>query len=338
MPNLPKPRLRRTARTRGGVVTRATEPERPNVEVIEQPAGDGVAALRWINIERPRAVDRAWLEEHFDFHPLDYEDVFSRNQRPKVDEYDDYLFVVLHFPAYDKVVGRLNAAELDVFVGPDFVVTLPNEPLQPVEYLFERCRAREEVREQLFSKGPGFLLYKIVDDCVDASFPMLRKMGNKLERLEDDIFEGEHSSEVVRDLSNVKQEIINFRKIVRPQRVALRDLEATKRYIPDDLEIYFDDINDASERIWDMLENFKEVVEALESTNESVISHRLNDTFRVLTAISVIVLPLTLIASIWGMNTHVPGEQKVSGFFAVIGVMLVVLVAAIVLFKRRGWL
>ena len=126
----------------------------------------------------------------------------------------------------------------------------------------------------------------------------------------------------MRDISNVKQEIINFRRVVRPQRAALKDLEATKRYIPDDLEIYFDDINDASERIWDMLENYKEVVEALESTNESVISHRINDTFRVLTAISVIVLPLTLIASIWGMNTKVPGEGSHAGFFAVVGVMV----------------
>jgi magnesium transporter len=338
MPNLPKPRLRRTARTRGGVVTRPSEPERPNVEIIERRAGDGVSALRWINIERPRPADRAWLEEHFDFHPLDYEDVFSRNQRPKVDEYDGYLFIVLHFPAYDKIVGRLNAAELDVFLGPDFVVTIPNEPLQPVEYLFERCRAREDVREQLFSKGPGYLLYKIVDDCVDASFPMLRKVGNKLERLEDDIFEGEHSSEVVRDISNVKQEIINFRKIVRPQRVALRDLEATKRYIPDDLEIYFDDINDASERIWDMLENYKEVVEALESTNEAQIAHRTNETFRVLTAISVIVLPLTLVASIWGMNVGVPGEQDSTAFWEILGAMVILLGSMAYYFRRRGWL
>ena len=109
---------------------------------------------------------------------------------------------------------------------------------------------------------------------------MLRKMGNKLEHLEEDIFEGGRSREVVRDISNVKQEIINFRKVVRPQRAALRDLERTKRYMPEDLEIYFDDINDASERVWDMLENFKEVVEALESTNEAVLSHELNDTFR----------------------------------------------------------
>jgi magnesium transporter len=335
VPNLPKPRLRRTARSRGAVVARPQEPEAPNVEIAEASV-DG-RSLRWINIERPRQIDRAWLEEHFDFHPLDYEDVFSRNQRPKVDEYDDYLFVVLHFPAYDKVVGRLNATELDVFVGPDFVITLPNEPIPALEYLFERCRAREELRESLFAKGPGYLLYKIVDDCVDASFPMLRKMGNKLERLESDIFEG-RSAEIVRDLSNVKQEIINFRKIVRPQRPALRDLERTRRYLPEDLEIYFDDILDASERVWDMLENFKEVVEALEDTNESVLSHRLNDALRVLTAFSVVMLPLTLIASVFGMNTRVPGEQSIVGFWAVVAAMVIILGTLVAVFRNRGWL
>jgi magnesium transporter len=334
VPNLPKPRLRRTARSRGASA-RPAEPEHPNVEIIEEVV-DG-RPLRWVNIERPRQIDRAWLEEHFDFHALDYEDVFSRNQRPKVDVYDDYLFVVLHFPAYDKQIGRLNAAELDVFVGPDYVVTLPNQPIPPLEYLFERCRTNEDLRSQLFSKGPGYLLYKIVDDCVDASFPMLRKMGNKLERLEEDIFEG-RSAEIVRDLSNVKQEIINFRKIVRPQRSALRDLERTRRYIPEDLEIYFDDIIDASERIWDMLENFKEVVEALEDTNESVLSHRVNDVLRLLTAFSILLLPQTLIASIWGMNTHVPGEGSTTGFWLVVAGMLAVTIAMFVYFRRRGWL
>src|SRR6476659_2251839 len=267
MPNLPKPRLRRTARTRGGVATRPSEPERPNVEVVEFASGDG-QSLRWINIERPRPADRAWLEERFDFHALDYEDVFSRNQRAKIDEYDGYLFIVLHFPRFDKHVGRLNAAELDLFVGRDFVITMPNEPLQPVDYLFERCHSNPEFRDQVFSKGAGYLLYKIVDDCVDASFPMLRKMGNKLERLEQDIFEG-RSKEIVRDLSNVKQEIINFRKVIRPQRAVIGDLERTKaRYIAEDLDLYFDDINDASERIWQMLEGYKESVVADEETTE----------------------------------------------------------------------
>jgi magnesium transporter len=330
MPSLPKPRFGRSARVRGQAIV-AAEPDAPRVEIVE------AEGLRWINIERPRLADRAWLEEHFDFHPLDYEDVFSRNQRPKVDEYDGYLFVVLHFPRFDKAISRLNAAELDVFVGPDYVITLPNERLDAVEYLFERCRTREELREQIFSKGPGYLLYRIVDDCVDSAFPMLNKIGNKLERIEDDIFEG-GGREVVRDISEAKQEIINFRKIVRPQRAALKDLERTKRYIPEDLEVYFDDINDASERIWDMLENFKEVSEALEATNESALSHRLNDVLRVLTAFSVIMLPLTLISGIWGMNVRVPGQGSIHAFWAILGLMLVVLVSMVAWFRRRGWL
>src|SRR5687768_11762111 len=330
MPSLPKSPFGRRG-TRGRIAeARAPEREETRVEIVEAPG------LRWINIERPRQIDRAWIEERFEFHPLDYEDVYSRNQRPKVDEYDDYLFCILHFPRYDKAVSRLNAAELDLFVGPDFLITLPNEPLQPLEYLFERCRTNEELRDSLFSKGPGYLLYKIVDDCVDAQFPMLRKIGNKLERIEEEIFEG-NSAEVVRDISNVKQEIINFRKVVRPQRAAFRDLETNgARFMAEDL--YYEDITDASERVWDMLENYKEVVEALEDTNESALAHRTNETFRVLTAISVIVLPLTLVASIWGMNVGVPGEQDHTAFWIIMAFMVALLGGMIAYFRRRGWL
>ncbi len=335
MPSLPKPRLRRSVR--GAQLAQPAEPQgerTPNVETID---GQG---LRWVNIERPGRLEMGWLEERFDFHPLDLEDVLSRNQRPKIDEYDAYLFIVLHFPVFDRAAGRLNAGELDIFVGRDFLVTIPNQPLQPVEYLFERCRAKEELREQHFSKGSGYLLYRIVDDSFDYCFPMLRKIGNKLDAVEDEIFEG-RSEEVVRDISNVKQEIINFRKVIRPQRTVLRDLENLKsRFLaPElDLELYFDDIGDAHERIWDILENYKEVVEALEDTNESFISHRVNDILRVLTSISVVVLPLTLIASIWGMNVGVPGEGDTATFWLVIAAMLALLVGMLTYFRRRGWL
>src|SRR3954453_8566758 len=334
MPNLPKPKLRRAARRGDLIAPPQAEPEQPRIEQID------AEGLRWVNIERPATPERDWLEEHFDFHVLDLEDVLSRNQRPKIDEYEDYLFIVLHFPVFDPAVGRLGTGELDLFVGPGFLITIPNQPLPPVEYLFERCRGKEELREQLFSRGAGYLLYRLVDDSFDYCFPMLRKIGNKLDALEDEIFEG-RSEEVVRDISNVKQEIINFRKVIRPQRPVLRDLEKVKqRYLaPDlDLEIYFDDIVDAHERIWDMLENYKEVVEALEDTNESVISHRVNDILRVLTSISVIVLPLTLLASIWGINVGVPGEQGMTGFWVIAGVMVALLVGMVVFFRKRGWL
>jgi magnesium transporter len=174
---------------------------------------------------------------------------------------------------------------------------------------------------------------------------MLRKVGNKLDALEDQIFEG-RSEDVVRDISNAKQEIINFRKVIRPQRPVLSDLEKVKtRYLASqlDLEIYFDDIVDAHERIWDMLENYKEVIVALEETNESMLSHRVNDSLRVLTAISVIVLPLTLIASIFGMNIGLPGggdpgNDSIASFAIVIGIMVAILVGMASFFRKRRWL
>jgi magnesium transporter len=332
MPSLPKPRFVRVPRGRGSASIPPVELESSQPEVVE------AHGVRWINIEQPRPSQRAWLEERFEFHPLDYEDVYSRNQRPKIDEYDDYLFIVLYFPRFDKQVGRLNAAELDLFVGPDFLITLPNQPLQPVEYLFERLRTNDELRENWFSKGTGYLLYKIIDACVDASFPMLAKMGNKLERVEDEIFAG-NSAEVVRDISNVKQEIINFRKIVRPQRAVFGDMERTKqRYLAEDMDVYFDDINDASERVWQMLETYKETVEALEATNESVLSHQLNDVLRVLTVLTVVFLPLTLIASIFGMNVHVPGEGESLPFWLVIVAMVLLAGGMIAFFRKRNWL
>jgi len=332
MPNLPKPRLRRGERARADGPAAPAAPGEPRVEEV---AHNG---LRWINLERPGPAEQAWLEEHFDFHPLAYEDVRSRNQRPKIDDYPGYTFIILNFPVFDKAMGRLNAGEVDIFIGPDFLVTLPNVRLSPLEYLFERCRGSEEQREALFSKGLGYLLYKIVDDSIDYCFPMLRKMGNKLERVENEIFEG-RSEEVVRDISNVKQEIINFRTVIRPQRPVLRDLERTKqRYLAGELEIYFEDVVDASERVWDMLETFKEKVEALEDTNESVLSHRTNDVVRVLTAASLVILPLTLVASIWGMNVRVPGEGDLTAFWAILTGMLGMLVGLVSWFKARGWL
>jgi magnesium transporter len=331
MPTFPRPRFGFGSRPAETTSSGHDEPDTPQIDIVE------AHGLRWINLVRSTRVEMAWLHEHFDFHSLDYEDVASRNQRPKVDVYDDYLFVVLHFPHYDKAIGRLNALELDVFIGPDFVITIPNRPLRTIDYLFSRVESRDDERERHFSRGPGYLLYRIVDECVDASFPMLRKIGNKLENLEEDIFEG-RSKEIVREISNAKQEIINFRKIVRPQRTALKDLNAARRYLVEDQELYFDDINDASERVWDTLENFKEVAEALEGSNESVLTHAQSDSLKVLTAITVIVLPLTLIASVFGMNVKVPGEAQSHAFWILMGVMLTILAGMIWWFRRNDYL
>ena len=193
-------------------------------------------------------------------------------------------------------------------------------------------------RESLFSKGSGYLLYHVLDDLFDYCFPILDKIGHKLDSIEDDI-EDRRFEEIVRDISRAKQEIISFRKIIKPQRPTLRLLERKiERFLPEALELYFDDIVDASERIWDLLDNYKEVVEALEDTNESVISHRQNDVLRVLTVFSVILLPLTLISGIFGMNVDFPGFGTAEAFWAIIGFMVATILALIGFFRFKRWL
>src|SRR5213080_3859007 len=329
MPSLP--RIRRP-RTRDTVVP-VSAPRTPPAEL-------SAAGLTWIHLDAPDPLQAGILAGRFGWHPLDVEDVLSKRQRPKIDEYADegYIFGVLHFPVYDRAVQRLNAAELDFFIGQDYLVTLPAVELLPVTRLFRRCEEDQAFREQLFSKGSGRLLYEVLDDLFDYCFPILDKIGYKLDSIEDDI-EDRRSEEIVTDISKAKQEIISYRKIIKPQRPALRLLERRiERFLPEELELYFDDLVDASERIWDLLDNYKEVVEALESTNESVISHRQNDVLRILTVFSVILLPLTLISGIFGMNVNFPGEATRVAFWAIVGLMVGVIVGMIGFFKYKRWL
>ena len=323
-PTLPRIRRGRARGAPGDVVERI-EPR------IAELAGNG---LTWIHVDEPGPLEAAILAERFGFHELDVEDILSKRQRPKIDEYENYVFIVLHFPFYDKSIQRLNAAELDVFLGSDFLITLPNVELLPVTYLLRRCEEDVERREELFSKGSGYLLYHVLDDLFDYCFPILDKIGWKLDAIEDDLFEG-RSEEIVRDISNAKQEIIAYRKIIKPERATLRVLERyTQRFMPEDLDLYFDDIVDASERIWDLLDNYKEVIEALEQTNESVISHRQQYRIQILTVFSVIFLPLTLLSGIFGMNFGFSSP----GFIAAVSVIALLFAAALAFFRWRRWL
>jgi magnesium transporter len=328
MPSLPRIRRPQTRPTATGVVAQ------PRARLAELHSN----GLTWIHLDSPNLQEAQALANRFDWHALDIEDVLSKRQRPKIDNYPEYLFGVLHFPLYDKTVQRLNAAELDFFLGPDYLVTLPTVELLPVTRLFQRCYDDAELRDQLFSKGSGRLLYEVLDDLFDYCFPILDKIGHKLDSLEDDVFEG-RSEDIVRDISNAKQEIISYRKIIKPERSTLRLLERNvERFLPEELELYFDDIVDASERIWDLLDNFKEVVEGLEDTNESVIAHRQNNVLRILTVVSVILLPLTLISGIFGMNVHFPGFDAAWAFWTISGVMLVTALSLVAFFRHKRWL
>src|ERR687883_658592 len=173
MPSLPRIKRTRSRSVDGEVLAR------PEPRLASEVSANG---LTWVHLDAPTSEEAMALRERFGWHPLDLEDVLSRRERPKVDEYADegYLFAVLHFPVYDKTMKRLNAAELDAFIGHDYLVTLPNVELLPVSRLFERCQQDEALRDQLFSKGSGYLLYHVLDDLFDYCFPILDKIAFKL--------------------------------------------------------------------------------------------------------------------------------------------------------------
>ena len=283
-----------------------------SVAVHELTAG----GLTWVNAVAPDLETAQALAERFGWHPLDVEDIVSKRQRPKVDDYEDDGLPLRRPPLPglrqgDPAPERRRARRLH---RPG----LPRHAPEPRAAARSRASSAAATpttpfREQLFRKGSGRLLYEVLDDLFDYCFPILDKIGHKLDRIEDDMFEG-YAEDVVRDISNVKQEIISYRKVMKPERPTLRVLERrVDRFLPEELELYFDDLIDAAERIWDQLDNYKEVVEGLESTNESVISHRQNDVLRLLTLISVTMLPLTLITSIFGMNVALPRRGDARG-------------------------
>ncbi|MBC7541574.1 MAG: magnesium/cobalt transporter CorA [Candidatus Sericytochromatia bacterium] len=295
-------------------------------------------SLTWIDMPQPTAQDVAYLQEHFPFHPLDFEDLVSGRQRPKIDEYDDYLFVVLDFPVFDKGTRVTKASEIDIFVGANFLITIHKGKVWPLDRLFEACEGSTNLQAENMGKGSGFLLYRIIDKLVDNFFPVAYKIERNVQDIEDAVF-ADGGRQTVEEISLLRRDIIAYRRIVKPLVPVIARLEFIKgRLIGDELEVYFSDIGDALARIWDTLEDQKGIIEALNDTYDSLTSHRTNEVIRGLTVISVIMLPLTLVSGIYGMNVKLPFDHHPLAFELVLLAMFTVAAAMILMFRHKRWL
>ncbi|MFC1936927.1 magnesium/cobalt transporter CorA [Chloroflexota bacterium] len=295
--------------------------------------------LTWINIEQPTERETQYLSEHYPFHPLDLDDCLSRIQRPKIDVYRDYLFLVFHFPMFDKEAGVTVPSQLSVFISDGYVITLHKGKLKPLVKLFKECQIDEESREEHFSQGSGYLLYRITDRLVDYCLPILNKIGYNIERVEDDIFSSEIRG-VIRDISNLRRDVIAFRRIIWPMRAVIGGLESRiRRFTKDDLSVYFGDMVDHVDKIWDGLDEYKEIIEGLNDTHDSLVNNRTNEVMRMLTVIATILLPVTVVASIFGMNIPL-GFFEISGlaFIYVALIMLGIIGGMLYFFRHQHWI
>lgn len=294
--------------------------------------------ITWLDIPQPTVMDIEFLRQNFPFHPLDIEDLLGNLQRPKLDEYDDYLFIVLHMPVFDKQRQVTSATELNLFVGPDYLVSLHKGELWPLTKLFESSQSSERLKEENLGNGPGYLLYKLVDKLVDSCFPLAYKIERNVQDVEAKIFES-RVRETVFELSIIRRDIIAFRRIIKPQISVISRLEYLKsRIIHEDLDVYFSDISDHMGKIWDTLEDQKTIIESLNDTHTSLTSYQTSEIMKVLTLISVIMLPLTLISGIYGMNIDLPFAHNPKAFAIVAGFMATVASGMLVIFKFQRWI
>ncbi|TRZ94364.1 MAG: magnesium transporter [Dehalococcoidia bacterium] len=298
--------------------------------------------LTWVYIENPSAPEVEYLAQHFhNFHPLNLDDVLSRVQRPKIDGYDDHLFIVLHFPVFNKQNRVTTPSEVDIFIGEDYVVTVHcSGDLKPLAKFFKECQLDEETRKSYMSRSSSYLLYYILDRLVNYCFPILNKIIDNIDKLEDLIF-ARPVPETVRQISLIRRDLISFRRVVHPQVGVFEALEQKEYpFIKEDQEAYFGDIADHARKIWDGLEDCKEVVDGLAETSNWLTSHRIQEIMRVLTIVMALLAPGTLVASIYGMNVPLPGGQQgsllpLAGLFFV---MFGIAVAMLFFFRRRHWL
>ena len=295
--------------------------------------------ITWVNIELPTERETEYLAQNYDFHPLDLDDCVSRIQRPKIDEYKKYLFLVLHFPVYDKEARATTPSQISIFIAENYLITLHNGDLKPLVKLFRECQIDEESRQETFSQGSAYLLYRIVDRLVDYCLPILNKIGDNIEQTEANIFSTRGMPRAIEDISILRRDVISFRRTIWPMRAVIGSLEPKiHRFTQMDMKVYFGDLVDHVDKIWDGLDEYKEIIEGLNDTHDSLATNRTNEVMRMLTIIATILLPLTVVASVYGMNIPLPFQKSGYSLLFVLFIWIVIVGGMLYFFRRKHWI
>lgn len=292
----------------------------------------------WINIVSPNRADLQELSESYpEIHALHLEDLLSHVERPKLVQEDKYIFVVAHIPVWDRVHRISRPCEVEFILGQNYLVTVHDGRLKALVHLFARSELYEHERNKQFGKGPNHAFYMILDQLVDYLFPMLRKVEANVQAIEDTIFSAD-AREIIRNIALIRRDVIALRRIIRHQVPILEVLAKSEHPIlRGELEEQFSDVLDHLYSARDIIDENHEVIGGLSETADSLLSHRINEVMRVLTVISVIMLPLTLISGIYGMNIELPLNQHPNAFLMVSSIMIAVVTLMLLYFRRRQW-
>lgn len=310
-----------------------------NVTTLKSRGGN----FNWINIVNAQKSEISYLRKKFKFSEIDLRDTYAKNtaQRPKFYVRGNYSFLILQFPVYNRKTRTIDAEEVDFFIGDHFFITAHKNNLPPLVELANCCLSDKFYLEQYLSENNTMLLYEIISRLQEYCYPIMDHTSLDIKNIESNIFAG-REREMVKEILLIKRNILNFRQIMEAHKDVIQKLSRAEAPYLDGktMKPFYFDLVEHTKNIWDILNGQKEMIEALEDTNTSLISFKLNDIMRVLTIISVIILPLSLLAGVFGMNTvtGMPFMNDSNGFLWIVGIMTVLAISMFIFFKKKRWI
>jgi magnesium transporter len=295
--------------------------------------------ITWIDIQKPKQKDLDELKIKFNLHPFIVQQFLPPIHRPKIEEYPGQLFIVLHFPVYKKKGGTTKSIELDFIITPTTLITSHVEKIPDLETFFNNCQNSSYHQYQYF-KNTGHLLLSLLDWLIDSCLPMLDQIGQKIEKIESKVFQGKEK-EMLTEIAIVKKDLIDFRRAVKPQRSVLEILsKKSPRIFSQEVKPLAQEVVGSVIRVWNVLENHRELINSIEQTNNSLLSYKLSDIMKFLTVVSFITFPLSVIVGFFGMNVfaNIPAVQNPFTWIFILIFMSLVTGIMVIHFKKKKWL
>ncbi len=289
----------------------------------------------WVDFESASGDEAAIFSSVFGFHPLAVEDALGHVEHPKLDDYGSYLYVVAHGLDCTDLAGGLRILELDLFLGPNYLVTYHHEPLHCIKAFRERAQRDD----RYYHRGADGLAHAILDALVDDLMPVLDRLDATIEELEDEVL-ARPTQRTLSRILDVKQATLHLRRTAVPQREVVYRLSRNESpLVRSKTQLYFRDVYDHLVRVVDINDSLRELVAGALEIYLSAVSNRMNEAMKWLTAVTTIFMPLTLLAGIYGMNfRHMPELEWRYGYFGLLGAMLAITVGMVYWFRRRGWM
>jgi magnesium transporter len=289
--------------------------------------------LIWANIENPSEDDFRVLSNVFKFHPLEIEDCRKKLELPKIDEFEDHIFIVFHRISYDAKAHAVRAHELDIFLGKNFIITFPNQPLDIINNFRERW-----LKDPSICKDPDFILHSILDSMIEEYLTILDGWDEEMEKLEGEVVTGQ-TKKSLQKMLKLKKHMRDFKKSIVPQRDIINRLSHPESpFISAKAHVYFRDVYDHVMRAYSIVEDQRDTMTTIFEAYLSTVSNKLNEIMKTLTIIATIFIPLTFIVGLYGMNfKYMPELEWQYGYYMVWTILISVSVVMLFYFRKKGW-